>query len=283
MATSADKDDREKDERDEAEDDEHEAEKDADETSPDDPEHSDAGKKVASASKEQSKTAKAPADEEEDEEEDDEDDQGDEEDADDEEDKEEPARKPARSGAKARGPGAVRVAKAVQAQPGSLGKSILLFFVIVIGLGAGFAILGREQPPEAARPKWKVGEVADVEVTLVRSDRQDLACASADEVAGMHCAFEAASKAWSKGGDPNDDKKLLKPYTTTDRVQFTAAGLWSEPSMMPDKLPATRFSVKCKFKVEGTLKNVGVRWEQTGQWYPQEGWYAGTLSGCTLN
>jgi hypothetical protein len=59
--------------------------------------------------------------------------------------------------------------------------------------------------------------------------------------------------------------------------------LWTDPGMSPDKLPATRFSVKCKFKVEGRLGNVGVRWEQTGQWYPQEGWYAGSLSNCTLN
>jgi hypothetical protein len=169
------------------------------------------------------------------------------------------------------------------AQAGSLGKSVLLFFVIVIGLGAGFAILGREQPAQVAAPKWKVGDVADVEVTLVKADRQELACASVDEVAGMHCQFEAASKGWSKGGDPNDDKKLLKPYTTTDRIQFTAAGLWTDPGMAPDKLPPTRFSVKCKYKVEGKLNNVGVRWEQTGQWYNQEGWYAGTLSNCALN
>jgi hypothetical protein len=168
------------------------------------------------------------------------------------------------------------------AQGGSLGKSVLLFFVIVIGLGAGFAILGREQPQEVARPKWTTGQTVDVEVTLVRNDRQELACAAADEVGGKHCAFEAANKAWSKGGDANDDKKILKPYTTTDRVQFTAAGLWSDPALTPDKLPATRFSVKCKYKVEGTLKNVGVRWEQTGQWYPQEGWYAGSISDCKL-
>jgi hypothetical protein len=154
--------------------------------------------------------------------------------------------------------------------------------VAVVGLGAGFAILGRESPTEQTKPKWTVGQVVDIEVTLVRSDRQDLACAAPDDIGGKHCAFEAANKPWSKGGDVNDDKKLLKPYTTVEHVQFTAAGLWSDPALAADKLPATRFSVKCKYKVEGTLKSVEVRWEQTGQWYPNGGWYAGTVSDCKI-
>src|SRR5262249_47575708 len=151
---------------------------------------------------------------------------------------------------------------------------------IVIGLGAGFAILGREAPQEAAKPKWKVGDVSEVEVTVVRADRQDLSCAATEEIAGKHCGFEAQGKPWSKGGDPNDDKTVFKPYPTTDRMQFVAAGLWTDPGMAPDKLPATRFQVKCKFKVEGSLKNVSVRWEQTGQWYQQADWHAGSLSDC---
>jgi hypothetical protein len=213
------------------------------------------------------------------------------EDEDDEEDEDEeeeikPAPKPVakaaakRSGIK--GPGAAR-GKAGAPPPGggSLGKSVMLFFVIVIGLGAGFAILGKETPVEVAKPKWKVGETADVEITLVRSDRQDLACASTEEIGGKHCAFEAMSKPWSKGNS-TDDKQILKPYTTSDRIQFTAAGLWADPAMAPDKLPATRFTVKCKYKIEGKLPTVGVRWEATGQWYPNTDWYAGSVSDCKL-
>jgi hypothetical protein len=302
MATSADRDDRDEDEKDEAE--EKPAKKQA--TS---------AKDRASASRPAAKDAdEADEEDEEDEEEDEEDEEDDEEEEDDkpapksaekasakpaskrpakddeeeeDEEEEEPAPKrpaargPGARGVKgARGPGAGR-ARVPAAPSGSLGKSVALFFVIVIGLGAGFAILGREPPQEVSKPKWKVGEMADVEVTLVRSDRQDLACASAEEVAGKHCAFEAQNKPFGKG-DPNDDKTILKPYTTMDRVQFTAAGLWVDPGMAPDKLPATRFSVKCKYKVEGSLKNVAVRWEQTGQWYPQNDWYAGTISDCKL-
>lgn len=169
----------------------------------------------------------------------------------------------------------------LQQQGSSLGKSMLLFVVIVGGIAAGFAILGREQGQHPSTPKWAVGQTVDVEITLVKNDRQDLSCASGDEIGGKHCAFEAQNKPWSKG-DNGDDKKLLKPYTTTDRVQFTAAGLWSDPALAADKLPPSRFSVKCKYKVEGMLKNVAVRWEPTGQWYPGNEWYAGSVSDCKV-
>jgi len=261
MATSADRDERDEDEKTEAAEDKESAEK-KDE------------KAASTAAKADAKPTEKADDEDEDEDEDD-----------------EPAPKPAakRPPIKARGPGAARARKAAAPPPsGSLGKSVLLFFVIVIGLGAGFAILGRETPQgEAAKPKWKVGEVVDVEITVVKSDRQDLSCASAEEVGGKHCAFEAldkppaSPKPWSKG-DVNDDKKLLKPYTTVDRIQFAAAGLWTDPALSPDKLPATRFSVKCKYKVEGNLKELGVRWNPTDQWYANKDWYAGSVSDCKI-
>ena len=75
---------------------------------------------------------------------------------------------------------------------------------------------------------------------------------------------------------------MLKPYTTTDRIQFTAAGVWSQPALAGDKLPATRFSLKCKFKVEGTLKNLSVRWDHAGQWFPNNEWFAGAVSDCKI-
>lgn len=191
----------------------------------------------------------------------------------------EPGKRPG-APSRGRGPGASR-AKVPQAKGGSLGKSMLLFVIIVGGLAAGFAILGREEQMMPAKPKWAVGQSPEVEITLVKNDKQDLACSSPDEVAGLHCAFEANNKPWSKG-DNADDKKVLRPYTTTEHIQFTAAGLWSDPALAPDKLPATRFSVKCKYKVEGNLKTLGVRWEQTGQWFANGDWYAGSVSDCKI-
>src|SRR5262249_30097501 len=164
-----------------------------------------------------------------DEDDDDEDAAADDSGEDEDEDVEEPVAKPAPKGAardqgsepapkrpsgappsrSTRGPGAARKQASPPAGGPSLGKSVRLSFGIVAGLGAGFAVLGRDPEPQA-RPKWKVGDTVDVDVTLVKEDRQDLACASADEVAGKHCGFEAANKPWTKGASTED--KVLRPY-----------------------------------------------------------------------
>lgn len=196
-----------------------------------------------------------------------------------------PAAKPAGKGTGAKRTGGAKGRPGARASGGqqgsSLGKSMVLFVLIIGGLAVGFAMLGREEQQAPPTMKWAVGQTVDVEITLVKNDRNELACAAADEIAGRHCAFEAASKPWTKG-DVNDDKKLLKPYTTTDRAQFVAAGVWSEPALTADKIPASRFSLKCKLKVEGKLKNMSVRWEQTGNWFPNNEWFAGSVSDCKV-
>ncbi len=194
-----------------------------------------------------------------------------------------PVAKAKTDAAKRSGKGKARPGRAAagKQQGSSLGKSMILFVVIIGGLAAGFAILGTEKPQEQPKPKWSAGQTVDVELTLVKNDKTELACAAGDEIGGKHCAFESSSKPWSKG-DNSDDKKLLKPYTTTDRMQFLAAGVWSEPALTPDKLPTSRFSLKCKYKVDGLLKGMAVRWEATGQWFPNNEWYAGSVSDCKI-
>jgi hypothetical protein len=164
---------------------------------------------------------------------------------------------------------------------GSLAKSVILFIVVVGGLAAGFAVLGRDQGGGRVVPSWKVGQTVDVEITLVKNDQNELLCASAEEIAGRHCGHEAPNKPWSKP-DGADDKKLLKPYTTTNGAELLAAGLWSEPSMKSN-LPATRFSVKCKFTVEGIVKKPAIRWGSDRPFYDSPGdWFAGPVSACVV-
>ena len=163
----------------------------------------------------------------------------------------------------------------------SLGKSMVLFVVVVGTLAAGFALLGQERGGGGPRgPAWKPGQTVDVEITLVAGDKRELNCAAADEVAGRHCSFESPTKVWSKG-DAGDDKKTLRPYTSTDNVQFVAAGLWSEPALA-NNLPTTRFSVKCKYTVEGKLKSPTFHWESGWEGQPRGEMLAGILTGCTL-
>jgi hypothetical protein len=181
---------------------------------------------------------------------------------------------------KKRGPGSR--GRAPVRQGSSLGKSMILFLVIILGIGGVIALLGREDaPPGPNKPKWATGQTVDVEITLVKTDRGDLACGSPTTVGGKHCAFEAQGKPFAQ--PTTDDKLILKPYTTTDRIQFTAAGLWSEPVLAPDKVPPSRFNVKCKYKVEGTIKAPAVRWNETGPWHAStDEWFAGSVSNCQI-
>ncbi len=163
----------------------------------------------------------------------------------------------------------------------SLGKSITLFVVVVGVLAVGFALLGQERGGAGPKgPTWKVGQTVDLEVTLVAGDKRELSCASSEEISGRHCGFEAPNKPWTKDAT-QDDKKTFKPYTSTDNVQFVAAGLWSEP-VLAGNLPASRFSVKCKYTVEGKLKAPTFHWESGWEGQPRGEMFAGLLSGCTL-
>ena len=66
---------------------------------------------------------------------------------------------------------------------GSLAKSVVLFIVVVGGLAAGFALLGREQGGGGrANTAWKVGQTVDVELTLVKQDKEELTCAAPQDI-----------------------------------------------------------------------------------------------------
>lgn len=163
-----------------------------------------------------------------------------------------------------------------------LGKSVTLFIMVVGGISLLMLLLGTEKGGGGASPpKWEEGKSYDIDITLVSTDKQDLACASGTEIKGLHCGFESQARRWSKG-DANDDKKMLRPYSTTNGIQFFAAGLWSEPALAPDKLPATRFSVKCKLNVAGKMPRADVRWHEGEGWNNVSDWFTGSVADCKL-
>ncbi len=155
---------------------------------------------------------------------------------------------------------------------------------VVLLVVIGIVVTGRrgtQGGAEGAASDWSVGTKVPVEITLVAADKANLACASTNQVGGKHCAFESATKEWSKAGG-NDEAALLKPYTTTDRKNLLAAGLWNQPALS-GTLPSARFSVKCTFVVEGAISKPHVRWEAGGEWYPNNAeWHAGTVKDCSL-
>ncbi|MBK8255292.1 MAG: hypothetical protein IPK82_21865 [Polyangiaceae bacterium] len=177
---------------------------------------------------------------------------------------------------------AKQAAKVPPPPTAGLGKAVALFITVVGGLSLAMLLLGAERGGGGpAAPKWNEGQTVDVEITLVSTDRQDLACASGTEIKGLHCGFESQGKRWSKG-DPADDKKTLRPYSTTNNINFFAAGVWAEPALAADKLPGSRFSVKCKFAVEGKMPRADVRWHEGEGWNNVTDWYAGAVSDCKI-
>ena len=164
-----------------------------------------------------------------------------------------------------------------------LGKSVSLFIGVVGGISLLMLLLGGERGVAGpAAPQWKEGDTVEVDVTLVSTDRQELACASGTELKGLHCGFESQGKRWSKG-DPNDDKKTLRPYSTTNGINFLGAGLWTDPGLTEGKLPTTRFAVKCKLNVAGKMPRADVRWREGESFNSVSDWFTGSVSDCKLS
>ena len=175
--------------------------------------------------------------------------------------------------------------------------NILLYALLIGGIALAFAFLGQQDGgggDETHQPTWKEGDLVDVSITLVTTDVKDLACASDEVVKDKHCSFDDKRKPHPKGNDVRTDPNVLQPYTTTDnaRIQLLAAGMWTGPELKA-KLdaenwnnPSPRFNVECKAKVEGRMKEAGVRWkpEPDGGWLagPAKDWYVVSLQDCKI-
>jgi hypothetical protein len=163
----------------------------------------------------------------------------------------------------------------------SLGKSVILFVLVFVTLAAGFAFLSSNDPfSERNVPKWRKGQKVQLNITLDPRDDLKLSCASKTVVEGKRCEFEAKNQ---KFAGPLDDKAMLRPYTTTDGVQFLAAGLWSQPDLEKGKRPRERFTVSCQLTVDGSVASPAIRWDPAGSWNEKnQSWFAGSVSDCKI-
>jgi hypothetical protein len=119
-----------------------------------------------------------------------------------------------------------------------------------------------------------------LEITLIRDDKKNLACAS-DRVYGeIHCGYTRDGKPF--GPKPEEDPHILQPFNTVKNELFLAAGLWHAP-VLKEPLPADRFTVVCNYYVVGVLKAVALRWSPTGSFNPVDQSVAvGSLSDCVI-
>ena len=170
-------------------------------------------------------------------------------------------------------------------------RNVLVFGGLVALLLAAFGVLGnRDQGGPNNAPKWKLNEPVDVEITLVASDANDLGCAMEGDVKGLHCAFSTVNAKHPAAGTARDDEKLLQPYSTTNKQNFLAAGVWQQvdtkdPAALDAKVKALanpRFSLTCKFTPRERAKTAKVQWKPGSDWGPGDGWFVGDVKDCKL-
>jgi len=166
-----------------------------------------------------------------------------------------------------------------------LPKNVVLYTVfsllcIGIGLWLVLAWSGYKEKYSQQTEGWHLGATKMLEITLIREDKKNLACASDKVFEGVHCGFHHDGTPW--GTKPDDDPNVLQPFNTVKNELFLAAGLWQAPILLGE-LPKDRFTVVCNYKVTGVLKAVSLRWSPTGNFNPVDQSVAvGTVSGCVI-
>jgi hypothetical protein len=164
--------------------------------------------------------------------------------------------------------------------PNLLLYTVLGLLCIGVSLWLVFAWTGYKNRYSQQVEGWHLGATKMIEVTLIREDKQNLACASDKSFDGVHCGFRADQQPWGPG--PEKDGSALQPYNTVKNELFLAAGLWVSPSLQGE-LPTTRFTVVCNYHVKGVLKSVSLRWSPTGSFGPvDQSVPVGTLTDCVI-
>lgn len=161
-----------------------------------------------------------------------------------------------------------------------LSWALCSLLAIVFSLWLAFSWSGYAREYAQTGGPWRTGSTQPIEITLIRDDARNLACASNVNVDGLHCAFDQEGKhPYSGNADP---KQILRPYCSTKGEILVAAGLWNSPSL-PSTLPASRFTVVCNFRVTSVLKSAQVRWSETGKFEGlKQSVPMGILSDCSI-
>lgn len=155
-----------------------------------------------------------------------------------------------------------------------------MVFVPMWSLGNLFQKSG---PPRTDTSKWRKGNTAEVRITLVTSDYNNLACASEKPVDGVHCGFKSANERWPRDpSQPIDDNKknVIQPYRTwPDNQLILVAGLWAtpavamrlhnEPSAGVAAKKLARFVATCKVRFLGQLDGAKLHWQPGAKWLDQ--------------
>jgi hypothetical protein len=163
----------------------------------------------------------------------------------------------------------------------SRGKIFLGLIIAAIVIFAAYFATRRISPNAAA-----ILRTTSADITLVTSDRSDVACVSLKGFQGYYCGFSTEIVNWQ-----GDEQNKLAPYYTVDRHQYLIPGLFLEPAIrdryqseLPNKPPEKlrRFTAHCQIKIIGKLAGVRTHWRVNTAWGNPEDIEVGTVSGCKI-
>jgi hypothetical protein len=176
----------------------------------------------------------------------------------------------------------------------SLFRVTLALFVIGLGVWLLLARTAYRRQYSGTGVAWHRGANNFIEITLVREDNVNLACASDASIQGLTCGFRAdrrprqaipatfAEASTFAGDDGTDDAHLLRPYNTVNGELFLGAGLW-ESLPRHGRLPDGRFTVNCDLEIVGALHSVALRWTRNGRFEANDrNLAAGVLRNCFI-
>jgi hypothetical protein len=158
--------------------------------------------------------------------------------------------------------------------------SFLALFVIGFGVWLVSATKSYREEYAQATEGWRVGSSRVVELTVIKEDATNLACASDQEFAGVRCGYRRDKR--EAGSVSPDNRQMLQPYNTVNNELLLGAGLWSSPALK-GPLPGSRFSVICNYNIKGVVKTVAIRFNPKATFAPVgKTVTAGTFSECQL-
>jgi hypothetical protein len=159
-------------------------------------------------------------------------------------------------------------------------------------------VIDRTLHPKTPKPvaAWKVGEEADVELTLITPDAKRLQCAHDATLEGVHCGYTANKRPYRR--TPNaplddNDEAIIQPYRTADTNSLVlVSGLWAQPELalrLHREPPVTgdidknlRFVAYCRVRFVGELEKPSLRWDTNAKWGEEPKAMVAKALRCTL-
>jgi hypothetical protein len=161
---------------------------------------------------------------------------------------------------------------------------LLLSFLSLFLIGFGVWVVSaggryREEYAQATQG-WRVGSIRSVDLTVVKDDRHNLACASDQVIEGLHCGFRSDLR--EAGPASSDNSQILQPLNTVGNELLLGAGLWNS-SDFKNALPQARFTVICNYTIKGVMKSALIRFDPAASFNPVgKTVTVGTLTDCMI-